>query len=427
MKQTTLVPTTFGPFGRQGIRTFKTNLTAMKKIVYLAMLAGAMILTSCNKDEDPVYSVTVTVNFPENYNSTVAEGAWVRATDNGTGRVDSAQTNSDGIAVVTKLPAGIYNISAALTLSASEAEVETGVAQEIVLSAVENNVSVLQDTETTLELAGAAVGGLVFKEVYYTGSKTPADANYFSDQYYEIYNNSTDVIYADGLCLGIVDAWATTATISPWLEAYPTKQAMASFWYVPGTGTEHPINPGESIIIAQDGIDHKTDALGNPNSPVNLGDADFETYVVRADNKDLDAPAVPNMVLGYATSLGFDWLTSVFGCGYVLFRIDGDVATYVEANKATKPGSTSTTNYVLINNSMIVDAFQAYNSDAVTSMPKLHAVNDAGFTFDPNGTYTSKCVRRKVKAVIGDRTVYQDTNNSTNDFLNNQVCAPRVN
>ncbi len=172
-------------------------------------------------------------------------------------------------------------------------------------------------------------------------------------------------------------------------------------------------------------MDHQTDPLGNPNSPVNLGDADFETYVVRDDNRDLNAPAVPNLELGYAASMGFDWLTSVFGCGYVLFRIDGDIATYVNNNKATRPESISTTEYVLIENDMIIDAFQAYADDSETGMPKLHSVNDAGFTFDPNGTYTGKCVRRKVKAVINGRTVYQDTNNSTNDFLNNQDCAPR--
>lgn len=400
---------------------------SMKKIVILLIAVSAIFATSCQKDDDPVYQLSVTVNFPDTYASTVAEGAWVFATESGSGRIDSAQTDGSGVALITDLPAGIYNVSAALTLTESKAETETGVAEVIVLSAAKNNFSVLQDSELSLDLVGAALGGFVFKEVYYTGSKTLEDKSYFSDQYYEIYNNSTDVIYADGLCIGIVDGWAFKATISVWLEPYPTKQAMTSFWYVPGTGTEHPINPGESIIIAQDGIDHQTDTLGNPNSPVNLGDADFEVFVYRDDNKDLDAPAVPNMEHGFDNGLGYDWLTSVFGCGYVIFRVDGDIDTYVTNNKATKPESTSTKEYVLIDNTMIIDAFQAYADDSETGMPKLHPVNDAGFTFDPNGTYTGKCVRRKVKTVINGRTVYQDTNNSTNDFLNDQVCAPRVN
>jgi hypothetical protein len=374
-----------------------------------------------------VYELSVTVNYPDTYSSDVAEGAWVYAEETGSGRKDSALTDATGMAVISGLAAGIYNVSVSNSLTESEAETQTGVAQVIVLSAVENNVSVIADVQMELDLQGTPLGGLIFKEVYYSGSKTLEDKYYFSDQYYEIYNNSTDVIYADQLCIGVVNAWTSKATISPWIAAYPEKQSIESFWIVPGSGTEHPINPGESIIIAQDGIDHQTDPLGNPNSPVNLGDADFETYVVRDDNRDLDAPAVPNMELGYATTTGIDWLTSVFGCGYVLFRVDGDIDAYIAANKATRPESTTSTEYVLINNSMIEDAFQAYRDDSETGMPKLHPVNDAGFTFDPNGTYSGKCVRRRVKAVINGRTVYQDTNNSTNDFLNDQECAPREN
>lgn len=398
----------------------------MKKIAIILFFLGAIVISSCEKDDDPVYKLDVTVNFPENYNSTVVEGAWVYVTKAGTERTDSAQTDASGVANITKLSAGIYNVSATISLTEAQTEAQTGVAETAMLTVVENGVSVLMDTEKSIRLAGAVLGDLVFKEIYFTGSRTSEGGSYFADQYYEIYNNSTDVIYADKLCLGIVDAWAYRPEITIWLSEYPTKAAIASFWYIPGNGTDHPINPGESIIIAQDGINHKSDVLGNANSPVNLGDAEWETFVPRDDNKDIDAPAVPNLTLGYAVFLGYDWLTSVMGCGYVMFHIDGDIDTYVEANKVLKPESTSTREYVLINNDMIIDGFQAYKDDSETSMPKLHAVVDAGFTYDPNGTYTGKCVRRKVKTVINGRTIYQDTNNSTNDFLIDQECSPRI-
>ncbi len=399
----------------------------MKKNGFLLLLIFAIFVISCEKDEDPVYQLDVTINYPDNYSSSVASGAWVYATKSGSNRVDSAKTDASGIASIINLPAGIYNITSSISLSEAEAETQTGIAKAVSLTVVENSYSVLTNSQLSLTLAGAKIGNLVFKEIYYTGSKTAEDGRYFSDQYYEIYNNSTDVIYADNLCLGVVDAWAFKATISPWLEAYPSQLGIQSFWYVPGTGTDYPINPGGSIIIAQDGIDHKADELGNPNSPVDLSSADWEVYVPRDDNKDIDAPGVPNLTFGYATYLGFDWLTSVFGSGYVLFRIDGDIDSYVGANKVTKPGSTSTREYVLIKNDMVIDGVQAYKDDSETSMPKLHAVIDAGFTFDPNGTYTGKCVRRKVKTVISGRIIYQDTNNSTNDFLNDQECKPREN
>jgi hypothetical protein len=398
----------------------------MKKIAIILFFLGAIVISSCEKDDDPLYQIDVTVNFPENYNSTVVDGAWVYVTKEGTERTDSAQTDASGIASITKLSAGIYKVSATVSLTEAQTEAQTGVAEAVLLTVVENGVSVLMDTEKSITLAGAVLGDLVFKEVYYTGSRTPEGGVYFSDQYYEIYNNSTEIIYADKLCIGIVDAWGYRPEISVWLSEYPTQVAIASFWYIPGNGTDYPINPGESIIIAQDGINHKSDELGNPNSPVNLGDAEWETFVPRDDNRDIDAPAVPNLTLGFANSLGIDWLTSTMGCAYIIFHIDGDIDAYVNSNKVLKPESTSTKEYVLLNNDNIIDGFEAYKDDAEASMPKLHAVIDAGFTYDPNGTYTGKCVRRKVKTVINGRTIYQDTNNSTNDFLIDQECSPRI-
>ena len=399
----------------------------MKKIGMIFTALFMLFVASCNDDDDDTYSLDVTVNYPDNYKSSVVRDAKVYVTEEGSSRIDSVLTNEEGLATFPSLSPGNYKITVSKILSAPEAEEETGVAEEVTLTAIENGVTVVVDTKQSVTLAGTVLGSLVFKEVYYTGSKTVEDKSYFSDQYYEIYNNSTEVIYADKLCLGVVDAWAFKPTLSVWLDAYPNQLAIQSFWYVPGSGTDFPINPGESIIIAQDGIDHKTDPLGNPNSPVNLSDADWEVFVPRDDNKDIDVPTTPNMEFGYATFLGFDWLTSVFGSGFVLFRIEGDIATYVENNKVTKPESTSSREYVLIDNTSVIDGFQAYNDDSETGMPKLHPVIDAGFTFDPNGTYTGKCVRRKVKDVINGRTIYQDTNNSTNDFLNDQECQPRQN
>lgn len=398
-----------------------------KVTVFLfATIATVLIFTQCKKEEQK-YKISVKVSNPDGYKTTEAENVWVIIQNTNAESKDSAKTNSTGVAVFENVSGGVYNISAQIQLSKEQAEAMTGIAEKVQLQASENNVSIVADQTVDLKLKGARVGNLVFKEVYYSGSKTPAGKTYFSDQYYEIYNNSTDVIYADGLCLGVVSAWKYKPTISPFLKEYPNKTAIESFWYIPGSGKEHPIEPGKSIIIAQDGINHKSDPLGNPNSPVDLSDADWETYVPRDDNKDIDQPKVPNLELGFINYFAYDWLTSVFGTAYTIFKIDGDIEAYVEKNKVPRPGSSSKYRYILVDNDKIIDGFQAYKDDSETSMPKVHAVIDAGFTFDPDGTYSGKCVRRKVKAVYGGRTVYQDTNNSTEDFLSGQECKPREN
>ena len=49
----------------------------------------------------------------------------------------------------------------------------------------------------TVKVDAVKEAALVFKEIYYTGVKD----FYFRDQFYEIYNNSTEVVYADSLCI----------------------------------------------------------------------------------------------------------------------------------------------------------------------------------------------------------------------------------
>lgn len=400
----------------------------MNKLRLFLFAATATVLTfsSCKKEEKK-YKVTVNVTNPDGFKTKQAENVWVFVKNNNSDRTDSLKTKQAGTVLFENLSGGVYTISASLSLNKTEAEALTGIEKELQLNASENSVSIVADQTVNLELKGARIGDLVFKEIYYTGSKTPSGKTYFSDQYYEIYNNSTDIIYADGLCLGVANAWMAKPTVNVFLKEYPDQTAVESFWYIPGSGKDHPIEPGKSIIIAQDGINHKTDPLGNPNSPVDLSDADWETYVKRKDNKDIDQPNVPNLELGFANYLAFDWLTSIFGSAYLIFRIDGDIKEYVEANKVPRPGSSSKRRYVLVANDKIIDGVQAYKDDSETSMPKLHAVIDAGFTFDPEGAYTGKCIRRKVKAVYGGRTIYQDTNNSTEDFLKSQECKPRQN
>ncbi|HMT67602.1 MAG TPA: DUF4876 domain-containing protein, partial [Bacteroidales bacterium] len=41
-------------------------------------------------------------------------------------------------------------------------------------------------------------------------------------------------------------------------------------------------------------------------------------------------------------------------------------------------------------------------------------------------TYNSKSVRRKVEKILDGKVIYKDTNNSYNDFINDQVPTPFV-
>ena len=52
-----------------------------------------------------------------------------------------------------------------------------------------------------IEVQGLKVSPLIFKEIYYCGSRPEKGGVYFRDQFYEIYNNSADILYLDGQLL----------------------------------------------------------------------------------------------------------------------------------------------------------------------------------------------------------------------------------
>jgi len=393
----------------------------MKKYIaiFLVILAGAFIV-SCDKEGAQLYDVEITVNYPDGYTADTKAKIKVKVTNNLTSKVDSAMTDADGIAAFS-LEQGTYTIAAA---TATDEFAFNGILENKIVSAL----SLSFDIDL---VAVSLQGGLVFKEIYYTGSRTPEDKTYYADQFHEIYNNSDEVIYLDGLCIGVLETTATNP--SPWVdgEGNLLDRLPVGFhaWMWPGNGTTYPLAPRTSVVLAQDGINHQTDPAGNPTSPVNLGDAQWETYV-EAPGKDTDNPAVPNLTLMYTTSATmFDWLHSVFGAAVIIFRLPTglDYQSFVNEpnNFSTKPGTTSTTQYFMVHKDWVIDAVEIVQADPTKQNKRLHTTLDAGKVWC-SGTYVSKSIRRKVDKIIDGKVIYKDTNNSTEDFLSELVPTPFV-
>jgi hypothetical protein len=383
-----------------------------------AVLPGlaALVLAACadSGTEVQTFPLDVTVEYPATYATRAAVGARVLLTNTQTNTADTATTDAQGTARFLRVLPGNYVLSASRDLSADDAFTLTGQRTAVTLNAINPVVSLLAAPSVPLRLtlAGSRLGDLVIKEVYYTGSRTPSGGTYFSDQFIEIYNNSTDTIYTDGLA--IADVFGVAGQINPTNVPTPFQSDVnnvhvSSIWQIPGTGRQHPLAPGSSVLIAQDGINHRDDPLGNPNSPVNLGTADWETYNERPDGRDLDSPTVPNLTRVTFRG-GFDWLLPVFGPGVVIFRAPNLAAL----DSTLVPGTTQT--YVTrVPTALVIDAFEALQNGNSASYKRVPAALDAGFVF-ASGTYTSESARRKTRAIIAGRRILQDGNNSGNDF-----------
>lgn len=376
------------------------------------LLAGTLAACDSSGPEVQLGELRVEVLLPEGYAQPGAPGATVTLTVGADGTTRTAMADAAGAAVFADLLPGTYSLTAGLSLSADAAFALTGLREAVELNVSLPGVTVPAGAPVQLRLAGSALGGFVIKEVYYTGSRTPGGGNYFSDQFVEIVNNSTETLYADGLM--IADVFGVSGQINPGSLPTPfqsdaTHVYASSVWRIPGTGQQHPVAPGGSILIAQDGIDHRSDPLGNPSSPVDLSRADWETYNLRDDGRDLDAPTVPNLERLYFTG-GFDWLLPVFGPGVVLFRADD----FDALERVAIPGSTLPER-IKVPVGLVLDAFEALQTPLSGTFKRVPAALDAGFVA-ASGTYTSESARRRVAGVVAGRTVYQDTNNSSADF-----------
>ncbi|HMS01903.1 MAG TPA: DUF4876 domain-containing protein [Gemmatimonadaceae bacterium] len=382
-------------------------------------LFGAACADGASEPVVETFTLQVQVAYPATYDTRGADGARVILTSTERGSADTTTSSAGGLATFENVIPGTYTVSASRDLSATDAERLTGVAQPLTLNALLPASSFLERPPTlpTLTLAGSRLGDLVIKEVYFTGSSTPSGGTYFSDQFTELYNNSTDTIYLDGVL--IADVFGVSGQINPAnvptpFQSDPDNVYVTSIWQIPGTGQQRPLAPGQSVIIAQDGINHRTDPNGNPNSPVDLATADWETYNERPDGRDLDSPTVPNLTRIVHRG-GFDWLQTVFGPGVVVFRTENVAAL----DTVLVPGTTATYR-TRVPNAAVIDAFEALQNGNAGAYKRLPAALDAGFVF-ASGTYTSESARRRTARVIGTRRVLQDTNNSANDFV---ITAP---
>ncbi|MBC8044729.1 MAG: DUF4876 domain-containing protein [Rhizobacter sp.] len=277
----------------------------------------------------------------------------------------------------------------------------------------------------SIRAAAQPIDSLVIKQVYYTGSKTPANANYFLDFFIEIYNNSSKTIYLDSLV--VADIYGNAGTSS---TAIPTPFGsdqnhiyVNTAWMIPGTGLQHPLAPGTGIIIAENAINHIADTNGNPNSPVNLGGANWETYVdvsLNSANRDIDVPTVPNLK-NLVFNGGFYWGPWVFGPAMVIFKVSDFAALETGSGLV----GTTTITRKKVPNSAVVDVFEALAASDKGGYKRVPVVLDAGFIY-ASGTYVAQSASRKVAATENGRVILQDTDNSGDDFVMGTPVVPTL-
>lgn len=272
---------------------------------------------------------------------------------------------------------------------------------------------------------------LVIAEIFFAGTQRPSGIQYIGDDYIKLYNNSDHVVYADGLTI-FESEFLTTEKCEYTPDIMGEAMTVDALYTIPGSGTDHPVQPGEYLLIADTGIDHRE---LNPNS-FDLSGADFEWYDVSSvpSSLDIDGTTVPNLDKWYCYTRSFFMLHNRGFKAYGIARIPVDKEEYLRdylydyEYVMTLPAGTfpmSESAYRLPNEWIVdvVNCSIASDFAWVVSDSSL----DSGWTHcgeinaDKNRFF--KSVRRKLAGF--DRNgiaILQDTNNSSEDF--NADCVP---
>lgn len=279
----------------------------------------------------------------------------------------------------------------------------------------------------------ASKDDFIIEEIFFTGTLQPSGKQYNGDNFVKIYNNTDHVLYADGIAL-VESKFTSTQKWDYTPDIQNDTMTIQALYVVPGSGKDHPVQPGESFILCDVGIDHRT---ANPNS-FDLSHADYEWYDISSSpsNMDIDSETVPNLDKWYCYTLSF-WILHNRGFkSYALARIPIDKETYLTdylytyqytMHLAAGDFPMEQTAYKLPN-AWIVDGVNC-SVEAVREWNILPPSIDAGWThcgtIDKDATRYFKSVRRKMLYLTDDgRRVLKDTNNSSADF--NGECTPSI-
>jgi len=439
----------------------------MKKLYTLLFIAFA--LASCKKYQGniteihPVKYQVITSYASDNLGKVLPKARIeLTITNTKTNVSQKYLTKSDGTFTIESISPGVYDISASIKIPASDYTTLTGetVTKEVVFNASEKaKIITVQDNQiTALKLISGTTGPWVIKQIYYAGSNTTTGAS-FRDQFIEIYNNTDSVLYADSLyiaeAIGLQNFtasnvyrqsnsqydWSKSQAMPSDIDANNGYIYTRALLMIPGTGKQYPVKAGESIVLAQTALNHKSPFTGtdgktitarDPSLTIDLSGADFEAYYAPFLPKplasDVDNPSVPNVeVLSYN---GTDLILDNPGrMGYVIFKNKGqaDIKTLPQYPFPTiAPPSANSDKYYQIPINFIIDGVEIQPNTASARVPKkLGASLDALYTYVPNGAYSSQSVIRKTETTINGRKILKDTNNSAEDFDFLPIAIPR--
>lgn len=377
----------------------------MKKTTLLiAAAVMALLASSCRKDEVVPVTVSVSVDESALVDVPLPESYEVTLTNLSTAETRTATTENLSATFASIVP-GLYSVSVLSSAS------EDGIAYYYSGSLASVNFSADGQKET-VAVSSTESSALVLKEIYYTNSGD----YYIREQFYEVYNNSTATVYLDGLCIAEA-IYYNYDGVTPYnfeIEN-PENYAFVQYvWQIPGSGSDYPLAPGESVVIAQWATNHSLETL-NPGSAIgDLSSAEFEALTGASTTYDgmvLTDNAAINMLNPVSAYSRPQWMTTSSGASMIIFYPEGELNSN---NMIAAEGLYGGAREIPLE--WIVDGVNCIADETKLQNRTLPDLIDAGALWC-SAAYSGESLARKVAETRADGTVvYMDTNNTSNDF-----------
>lgn len=388
------------------------------------LLTLCFSFVSCSDDKDdpqtPKTSAKINIEMPINIQAKDFKNALVLLTNKATKVVYSvkefSKTEKGYTAEIKDIPVGTYSVLAhgILTYEAGGKEVS------IEVNTINENVQLVENNSNQINLllnVSTGKEGFVISEIFFRGTQTPNGKAYFADQYIKITNNTNELMYADSLV--IMESAFTNGVKHKYIKDYRNEGfAAGAIYMIPGKGKDVPVKPGETLLLALNGKNHKS---VNANS-FDLSNANFEFYDVSTNNyKDEQNANVKDLERIFTTSASILVLNMRGNKAYAIGKIQGTIKDFLKNNYYEAQYNNDVNGKLMTNKSYFLPSAWIIDAVNVDMKDNPHDWNIIPVSMDNGFTYCSD--NAKDKSGIGTAVVrkmkngkYVDTNNSSEDF-----------
>lgn len=394
----------------------------MKRIV--TILVSVLLLASCIEDSSEKASLKIRISIPEGTEQEMVDAIHLEdlnITINNKSLPFNYTIHPDAKGEVDiELGCGKYDLLASVEYDGISANTS---ASEFILTGagIIGDDGTTKDAELNLVLNIAKSSSLIIRELYYHGSSTPEGANYTNDRYVELYNNGPVVKYLDSLCVCTIYPHNSTSGNNPW-AGQDTIPIAGMCWMIPGNGSQYPLEPGHSCVLAYCAVDHTDRAT----SKLDMSRADFGFFDPQLKHEiAAGIPALSRIIAGQGTA----WALSIHSPAFVIFRPENGVANYLSQPSLWERyelGKTSGTKYWHISKEWILDGVECADTPQ-KSVKRLPTSVDASYLYMESAHYSGKVVTRREKGISNGVMKYKDTNNSAEDFITDVAPDPHFN